>query len=151
VTSLPADLAASPAVSALRLAVDVGLAILAWLVQLVIYPAFAAVDRARFRAWHAGYTRRISWVVVPLMFAQLGLHGRALWREPAPLGAVQAALIAAAWLATFLVAVPCHGRLQRGGCEPGVLRRLLAANGVRVAVWSAVAALSVVGILRPGS
>ncbi len=141
-------LADAPAVPALRLAVDAGLAVLAWLVQLIIYPAFAAIDRAGFCAWHAGYTRRISWVVVPLMLAQAPLHAAALWRQPTGVAALQAALLAVAWLATFLVAVPCHRRLGAEGCRPAVLRRLLAANAVRTAAWTAMASLSASVILR---
>jgi hypothetical protein len=134
----------------LRLAVDLGLVVLVWLVQLVIYPAFADIDRARFGAWHALYTRRISLVVVPLMFAQAGLHMAGVWRTPGPLAMAALGGVLAAWLVTFVLAVPCHGRLQAGGCTPDVLRRLLAANLARAVLWSAVAILSLVAVARSG-
>lgn len=50
-----------------------GLVVLIWLVQLVIYPSLAHIAVDRFRDWHRRYTERVSLVVVPLMFAQLGL------------------------------------------------------------------------------
>jgi hypothetical protein len=137
------------ALPAWRLAVDVGLAVLSWLVQLVIYPAFAAIARPGFCAWHAGYTRRISVVVVPLMLGQFALHAMALWRAPSWLGGLQALLLAVAWAATFLVAVPCHRRLGGAGCEPPVLRRLLRANAVRTAAWTLVAGISA-GVVLAG-
>ncbi len=148
-TPLALPLADALALPAWRLAVDLGVAVLAWLVQLVIYPAFAAIARPGFCAWHAGYTRRISAVVVPLMLGQLALHAVALWRAPSPLGGLQALLLGVAWAATFLVAVPCHRRLAAAGCEPPVLRRLLRANAVRTAAWSLVAGISA-GVVLAG-
>jgi len=143
-----AALADASALPALRLAVDLALAVLSWLVQLIIYPAFAAVDRAGFCAWHAGYTRRISRVVVPLMLLQVLLHALTAWRQASAAAVLPAGLLVVAWLATFLVAVPCHRRLGAEGCRPDVLRRLLAANAVRTVAWTAMALVSAVLVLR---
>lgn len=76
-------------ISGLTTAVDAGLAVLGWTVQLVAYPALAFVEASRFRDWHILHSRRISIVVVPLMLAQAVLHGgrRVFTRRLRPPGA----------------------------------------------------------------
>jgi hypothetical protein len=117
--------------------IGAGLLVLIWLVQLVIYPAFHAIDPASFRAWHSGYTGAVTWVVAPLMLLQAGL---AVWLwiagvEPRWLLAVNAALIAIAWGVTFLVSIPCHDALQRE-LSSGVIDRLVRTNWLRTAAWT---------------
>ena len=136
---------------AARLAIDLGLAVLAWLVQLVIYPSFRAVEATRFPAWHAGYTRRISWVVVPLMLAQAGLTLAGTWSSRAPFDVASLALVVGCWLATFAAAVPAHDRLRRVGRDDAAIDRLLRANAWRTAGWSGVAVLGWVRVLTGGN
>lgn len=59
-------------VEATRLA-SFGLVVLIWLVQVIIYPAFAESAPERFVLWHAGYTRALTWIVAPLMLGQVAL------------------------------------------------------------------------------
>jgi hypothetical protein len=66
-------------VEIIHLAVTWALIGLIWLVQVVIYPQFGAVGRLEFGAYHADYTRRISWIVGPLMVAELGSAAWLLW------------------------------------------------------------------------
>ncbi|MFM2089704.1 MAG: hypothetical protein RLZZ127_193 [Planctomycetota bacterium] len=119
------------------IAVSTGMAVLIWLVQTVIYPAFHHIRPDVFTAWHRAYTGIIAVIVVPLMVCQAGLvawrlsDGRA---DAATL--VLAACVAMAWAATFLLSVPCHDRLQRHGHDPEVIRRLVATNGIRTAAWT---------------
>ncbi len=129
---------------AAALAVDTGLVVLVWLVQLIIYPTFAAVEPARFRTWHRGYSRRIATVVVPLMVAQALLHGWGLLTALDAAAVVAAGCVVGAWLATFLGAVPCHRRLAAAGCEPRVLRSLLRWNLVRAVAWTLVPVVELV-------
>ena len=127
--------------AAATLAVDVGMAVLIWLVQLVVYPAFAAVRSERFVEWHAGYTRAITWIVGPLMLGQAALHAVALLRGSSVAAVLAVALIAVAWVATGTLAVPCHRRLERGFDETA-WRRLLRTNWIRTAAWSLVPLLT---------
>lgn len=117
------------------LAVDFGLVVLIWLVQLVVYPSFAFVSEDRFAAFHAAYTRRVSFVVIPLMVGQVGLHAAIVTAEPSALRISAAALAGAAWVLTFALAVPCHRDLA-GGKSDETIRRLVFANAWRTAVWS---------------
>lgn len=127
---------------AATLAVDMGLVVLASLVQLIIYPTFAEVSPARFCAWHRVYSNRITVVVVPLMVAQAALHASRLLTLPDARALVAAACIVAAWLVTFLGAVPCHRTLSTGGCHRHVLHRLLRWNLARSLAWTVAAALT---------
>ncbi|MEZ4388947.1 MAG: hypothetical protein R3D98_15485 [Candidatus Krumholzibacteriia bacterium] len=128
------------------LAVDAGLVVLVWLVQRIIYPAFADIEPARFREYHRGYGARIAQVVVPLMVAQAALHGRGLLVAADPVALAAAGGIVAAWAVTFLGAVPCHRRLAVAGCEAGLLRRLLRWNLMRAVAWTLVLGLVLVDL-----
>ena len=111
---------------------------LIWMVQLVQYPGFARVGRAEFARYHEHHCRSITWIVGPLMGAELAT-GVALWLSP-PAGA------SGAWLAlglvpialnaalTGLAAMPLHGRLGAG--DAARLRALLAVNAARALLWT---------------
>ncbi|WZP00164.1 hypothetical protein EP7_001783 [Isosphaeraceae bacterium EP7] len=116
--------------------VSFGLVVLIWLVQLVIYPAFGEIERDRFLRWHAGYTRSVTWVVAPLMFGQVFLLGWLLVVRPSPPAIVAAALVAIAWVSTFALAVPAHGRLGATGQDETEIRRLIANNWIRTVSWT---------------
>jgi hypothetical protein len=113
-----------------------GLVVLIWLVQLVIYPAFADIAPERFVRWQARYTRTISWVVVPLMLAHVGLIAWRLVVAPGVSVGLAAAMVTVAWVATFALAVPAHDRLQAGGPENGVIGQLVATNRIRTVAWT---------------
>ena len=113
-----------------------GLVVLIWLVQLIIYPAFAEIAPERFPPWHAGYTRAITWVVAPLMLGQAALLGWLLATRPSRPVVAAAVLVAVAWGATFLQAVPAHDQLRAVGQDRGVIGGLVAANWVRTIAWT---------------
>lgn len=125
------------------LAVDFGLVVLVWMTQLIVYPSFLAADPSRFVAWHRTYTRRITLLVVPLMFGQVGLHALRLAYAPTPAAVGATAAVAAAWIVTFAGAVPCHRALSVDGPSEAVIRRLLRWNGWRTGCWTVAFLLSV--------
>jgi hypothetical protein len=77
--------------------VDVAMAAVAWLILLCTYPDFARWRAAGFAEAHEAYTRRVGWVVGPLLLAQLAGHVLTWFRSGDLLGL---ALVAAAWLLT---------------------------------------------------
>lgn len=116
-----------------------------WFVQIVHYPLFpfaAGNDFARFSAAHQ---RRTTWVVAPLMLAELAA---ATWlllpSSGAPRGPAVAGwlLVAAIWLLTAAINVPLHRRLSRG-FDPVAARRLVRGNWLRTAAWTVRAVLAV--------
>ena len=116
------------------------------MVQIVIYPQFPAVGRAEFGAYHADYTRRISWVVGPLMLAEIGSAGWMWWSgERAAWFLISLGLLAVNWGSTALVQVPLHGRLEREFTTEAH-RALVRSNWVRTTAWTARGALMAYGL-----
>lgn len=130
------------------------LAGLIWTVHLVHYPLMADVGRDRFGAYHAGHTRRIGWIVMPAMLAELVLAvGLAVApASPAPrTGAwVGVALLAGVWLSTAFVQVPQHRRLA-AGFDAETHRRLVRGNLPRTLLWSARAVLATLLLVAPAA
>lgn len=112
---------------------------LIWTVQLVQYPSFAYVGASEFADFHDHHSRRITWIVAPLMGGEL-LTGLALfWAGPEGLSAglvwTGMGLIALNWAWTASVAMPLHTRLS--GRAPRLKQALVRANWVRTSAWSA--------------
>ncbi len=113
-----------------------GLLVLIWLVQVIIYPAFAEIAPDRFAPWHAGYTRAVTWIVAPLMLGQVALLAWLAVVRPSRFVLITAAMVAVAWIATFALAVPAHNTLQASGLDRAVVARLIAGNWVRTIAWT---------------
>ena len=114
-----------------------GLLILIWLVQLVIYPSFKHWDRRSFARNHAWYTGAITWVVLPLMFGQVGMLVVHWSPDAGGIIISQCLLVAIAWLATFSMSVPLHRRLQQGW-DMQTIDRLVISNVLRTIAWTIV-------------
>lgn len=111
---------------------------LIWTIQVVHYPLFLAVGQAQFAAYERAHCRRIGAIVMVPMLLEAALVGLVWLRAPAAhaLAAdVGLAGLAAVWLSTFLLQVPCHHRLERGYDEAAI-RRLVATNWLRTAAWT---------------
>lgn len=113
---------------------------LIWCIQVVHYPLFAAVGRDGFTRYEADHARLITLVVGPLMLVELAA---ALWLaavRPAGVPAWMAwtglALVAAIWISTAAIQVPCHAKLA-AGFDAEVHARLVASNWIRTAAWTA--------------
>ena len=129
----------------LNFAVACGLTGLIWLVQVVQYPGLTLVGKSEFARYHAAHTRRMVYVVAPLMVlelalaAWLALAAYPIWGAGRALG--QLAPVAVVWLATFLIAVPFHSRLAAHGYDYVALDGLTRTNWLRTLAWTARAAL----------
>lgn len=119
--------------------VDVAMAAVAWLILLCTYPDFARWRSEGFAEAHEAYTRRVGWVVGPLLLAQLAGHVLN-WSRTGDLAGL--VLVAAVWLLTGLWSVPCHGRLQREGPASAALGSLRRSHAWRTAAWTMLAAAS---------
>lgn len=115
-----------------------------WIVQLVHYPLMARVGESSFREYQRQHVRRITWVVGPLMLAEVAtalsilIDAPSGWSERAAWTGI--GLVTLAWVATALFSVPLHGRLERG-FDAATHRRLVATNWIRTCVWTARAVL----------
>ena len=111
---------------------------LIWFVQVVHYPLFAGVGERSFRSYEERHTTLTTWVVLPPMFAELGLAGWLALKATAEASALTATglgMVLAVWLSTFAIQVPCHARLS-AGFDHGAWRRLVVSNWIRTALWT---------------
>ncbi|MFD1733225.1 hypothetical protein ACFSC4_21965 [Deinococcus malanensis] len=106
-------------------------------VQLVHYPLFSHVG-AGYATYQQEHVRRITWLVAPLMLAELAT-GAALALHPPPFVPVAStwvglALLALIWLSTALIQSPTHRHLATG-FDPAWHSWLLTTNWARTLLW----------------
>lgn len=116
---------------------------LIWFVQIVHYPLFEAVGREQFANYEQRHSFLTTWVVLPLMFAELGTS---IWLAVYPpenfwlamqAGAAMTVLI---WLSTFALQVPKHRILERG-FDQQAWKFLVNSNWIRTVLWTCRTAL----------
>ncbi|RZS99489.1 hypothetical protein [Aquimarina brevivitae] len=120
----------------LRVLVDFGLVVLAWLVQLVIYPSFRYYAVADLLQWHSKYMTRISIVVIPLMTLQLVFAIYFLIQLYNVLNLINLVLIFLIWLSTFLQAVPLHKNISLKIMPHASAIKLVKINWIRTILWT---------------
>lgn len=108
---------------------------LIWLVQLVHYPSFCFVQDNKFVNFHVMHSRQITWIVLPVMGAELLLAVALVWLEPRAIWIANLGGVGALWLLTALVSVPLHNKLGRGG-DAEACARLVWTNWPRTLLWS---------------
>lgn len=112
---------------------------LIWFVQIVHYPLFSKVSSAEFSLYEQMHQRMTTWVVAPLMFAELGT---AIWLCVAGSGVVPAwqswlglVLVILIWLSTAFLQVPAHESLSvEFSAEQHA--KLVNTNWIRTVAWS---------------
>ncbi len=112
---------------------------LIWLIQIVHYPLFELVGSTTFREYADRHQRLITFVVLPLMFAELLTTVLLYYNRPATIpnwtvitGIVLVLII---WASTFFLQVPQHGQLSLG-FDAAVHRQLVNGNWIRTFAWS---------------
>lgn len=110
-----------------------------WIVQIVHYPLFSAVGADSFAAYEAAHSRRISYIVMPLMLIELATAALLALAPPPQVAPallwVGLALVVLIWLSTFALQVPQH-RILSGGFDLRAHRLLVATNWLRTIGWS---------------
>jgi hypothetical protein len=121
-----------------------------WIVQLVVYPAFAMVPSDGLRAYATEHARRITPVVGPLMLVEgAAFVGLAAMRVQVPVWLIIAGgvTLVVNWVSTFAWQVPLHGRIQRG--DAAAIERLVRSNWLRTMCWTlraVIAAMIVIAV-----
>lgn len=112
---------------------------LIWLIQIVHYPLFAAVGDEQFKAYAEAHQRLITYVVLPLMFCELGTS---IWLWSARPNGISSApillgiiLVFSIWASTFFVQVPLHAKLS-SGFDDQIHARLVTSNWIRTIAWT---------------
>ncbi len=120
------------------LLVDFGLVILAWMVQLIVYPGFTYYAPNDMKRWHGSYSNRISLLVAPLMLGQVLLHGLLLVWHQDVVSIASAILIALTWVSTFGQAVPLHNQVAWAEDTQTLAQKLVKVNLFRTLAWTVV-------------
>ena len=131
-------------IEALRLAADTGVLSLIWLVQLVIYPGLTRYSETNLKSWHPTYTRSVTFVVLPLMFSQLGLSLYQMVCVGEVVDFAHLLLVMTAWVITFTKAVPLHQSIETSDAGINTAHKLINANKPRTIVWTAAWILSLI-------
>lgn len=126
------------------ISINAGLLVLIWLVQIIIYPGMHGWERHRFAELHRDYSRRIAFIVGPLMLAQAVLAGRQLLMQPDLVAIGQTALIIFVWTITAFISVPLHRHLM-AGYDARAVHRLITTNWLRTLGWSLISVLDWLG------
>ena len=117
-----------------------------WLVQLVIYPSFLRIEPGQLMVWHQVYTFRVSFVIIPLMLAQLALAVAAALSDTAIwLDRLVLALVLVGWALTFFVSVPLHRRIDKGDLDLSTRQALIRTNWPRTILWTGIFCLGLAG------
>jgi hypothetical protein len=111
-----------------ELLVSVALFILIWIIQVLHYPSFLYVDKNDFPKFEAFHTRRISFLVLPLMVSELIL-------SLINFNYLILGIIVLIWLSTFFIQVPCHEKLKFG-FDKLTIERLIFTNWIRTSLWT---------------
>ena len=113
---------------------------LIWLIQIVHYPLFRLVGEPNYVEYQRSHQTRITWIVGPVMIAELASSGWLVWLLAQSTAAiwmqVNLALVIAIWIVTATMQVPAHDRLSRG-FESGIHRFLVLGNWIRTIAWTA--------------
>ncbi|MGJ8641018.1 MAG: hypothetical protein ACSHYA_16625 [Opitutaceae bacterium] len=118
--------------------VNFGMVVVLWLVQLIIYPSFLRIEADKLVDWHKVYTFRVSFVIIPLMFGQMGLWLFSVYQAPNVTVVVGLLLVVICWILTFTISVPLHRKVERGEGSETVLRALIGTNWYRTVCWTGV-------------
>ncbi len=119
--------------------IDFAMAAISWLILLCTYPDFARWRAEGFAEAHEAYTRRVGWVVGPLLLAQLAGH---VWLTIVAGGGFGLGLVLVCWALTAAWSVPCHRRLQLEGPASPALVDLIRSHAWRTALWSVLVGVS---------
>jgi hypothetical protein len=109
---------------------------LIWTVQSVHYPLFDDVGRQEFSAYHQRHMARITWVVGPLMLAEVGSAGLLVcFGERSPYFLLSLAALAVIWVSTIAFQIPLHEKLTERHSSHTV-GQLIRSNWWRTVAWT---------------
>jgi hypothetical protein len=123
-------------IDVLQLFFDVGLFVLIWMIQLIVYPSFSFYEMDALVVWHKKYTIRLSIIVIPLMFGQLILSGWQWYVSHTPETTIRLLLVLAVWISTFSQFVPIHALIAQQKATRRHLQQLVKRNWIRTALWT---------------
>ena len=130
------EVIASPAIFTLQLVCCAIMVGVIWVIQLLHYPAFEQINSADFVHFHRRHSRNISFIVMPVMLAEVVSGGLLILSiSNRTLFVANFFGILLLWICTFFFSVPLHNRLSQGSHVP-TIQRLVLTNWPRTIIWT---------------
>lgn len=120
----------------IRLLLDLGLVVLIWMVQLVVYPSYKYYTPPELAIWHQKYTVNITYIVMPLMLGQLVVSGFQFYETHSFYSVATFIMVLSLWAITFTIFVPLHSKIGSNSYSPEDLYRLEKRNWIRTILWN---------------
>ena len=114
------------------------LACLIWIIQILHYPFFKFIDTSKSRSAFEFHQRAISYIVMPLMLAELISAIYLLYTYYfvfKMLLIINFLVILCIWIQTFVVMVPLHMSLSNQ-FDKNVVSKLVRQNWFRTVLWT---------------
>lgn len=120
-----------------------------WLVQVLVYPAFLAIEPKKATEHHSLHSARISPLVAPPMILQLFASILLVIAQPIrPLYLYYCASAVLLFASTALISVPIHHQLEKKWDEALVLK-LIRTNWIRTLLWTLECAAVCIALFSP--
>ena len=129
-----------------RLVLDVGLLVLIWMIQLIVYPSFLFYTAKELIAWHKMYTKAIALIVIPLMLGQLGIAIYQVFLLQNTYTLTSIVLVVFLWGITLLKFAPMHQQISEGNTHVQLLKKLVQINWIRALIWTILCAMSATSV-----
>jgi hypothetical protein len=129
-----------------RLVLDVGLLVLIWMIQLIVYPSFLFYTAKELIAWHKMYTKAIALIVIPLMLGQLGITIYQVFLVQNTYTLTSIVLVVFLWGITLLKFAPMHQQISEGNFQVQLLKKLVQNNWIRTLIWTILCAMSATSV-----
>ncbi|MDB2556081.1 hypothetical protein N9X55_05020 [Flavobacteriaceae bacterium] len=129
-----------------RLVLDVGLLVLIWMIQLIVYPSFLFYTAKELIAWHKMYTKAIALIVIPLMLGQLGIAIYQVFLLQNTYTLTSIVLVVFLWGITLLKFAPMHQQISEGNTYEQLLKKLVQNNWIRTLIWTILCAMSATSV-----
>jgi hypothetical protein len=121
--------------SFLALAINFGLVVLIWMVQILIYPSFLYYSVDIFIKAMKAHQRKMTLIVFPLMISELILSIYSVFNYRSLYSMVSLFLVILIWLSTIFIQMPIHERLliNKNHSE---INNLIKTNWIRTILWN---------------
>ena len=129
-----------------RLVLDVGLLVLTWMIQLIVYPSFLFYTAKELVTWHKIYTKTIALIVIPLMLGQLGITIYQVFLVQNIFTFTSIILVVFLWGITLLKFAPMHQQISEGNTQIQLLKKLVQNNWIRTIIWNILCAMSAASV-----
>ena len=130
-----------------RLVLDVGLLVLIWMIQLIVYPSFLFYTAKELITWHKMYTKAIALIVIPLMLGQLGIAIYQVFLVQNTYTLTSIVLVVFLWGITLLKFAPLHQQISEGNTHLQVQKKLVQMNWMRTIVWTILFVMSAASVI----